>query len=131
MNKISKSTLAEVGESLAANYLVGIGYNIVARNYHSAYGEIDIVAKHNNELAIVEVKTRSSHSIKSAENSITTAKQKKITHTTLHFLASNPQYSKLSCRFDVVLVFHYKADDTYKVIHYPNAFYPVCHSSEY
>jgi Holliday junction resolvase-like predicted endonuclease len=46
------------GEELAASYLRHKGYQIVFHNFHSKYGELDIVAKKNNLLVFVEVKTR-------------------------------------------------------------------------
>jgi putative endonuclease len=125
MNVNTKSRLAVIGESLAKDYLTQKNYQVIARNYHSAYGEIDIVALHQNEVVFVEVKTRSNSSIKAAENSVNTAKQKKITQTALHFLTYNSSYSELSCRFDVLLIFFYSADDTYKIIHHVNAFNPI------
>jgi len=120
----SQSKLAKQGESLAAQYMIAHGYYIATRNYHSAYGEIDFIALKTDEIIFAEVKTRKNHSLKSAEDSITMAKQKKITLTAMHFLAQNPQYSHLSCRFDVLIVFQYP-DDTYKILHYPDAFKPT------
>ena len=36
-----------------------MGYNIIERNFHSKFGEIDIIAKNRDYLAFVEVKLRS------------------------------------------------------------------------
>lgn len=124
MIKASKTSLSALGESLAADYLTRIGYRVIIRNYHSPYGEIDLIAILQDELIFIEVKSRSSHDVKAAENSITRSKQRKITQTALHFLANSPQYSDYSCRFDALLVFKYK-DNTYKIIHYPNAHNPI------
>ena len=46
------------GERAAADYLVGKGYTIVTRNYHSRRGEIDLVALDGDQLVCVEVKLR-------------------------------------------------------------------------
>ncbi len=46
------------GEALAAGYLAGVGMNILARNWHSKYGELDLVARDGATLVAVEVKTR-------------------------------------------------------------------------
>ncbi len=43
-------------EDIAADYLEGLGYEILERNYHCRGGEIDIVAKDGKELVFVEVK---------------------------------------------------------------------------
>ncbi len=47
------------GENEAANYLREKGFDIVAKNFRSKFGEIDIVAKKKDCLYFVEVKTRS------------------------------------------------------------------------
>jgi putative endonuclease len=131
MNFKSQTSLAVRGESLATEYLLSKEFRILHRNYHSPYGEIDIIAMSQGELVICEVKTRNSHSIKSIENSITISKQKKITRTALHFLSKNPYLSNISCRFDVILIIHHLKDDTYQVLHYPDAFKPIILESDY
>lgn len=125
MNDVSKTSLSALGETLAAEYLTRIGYQVILRNYHAPYGEIDLIASYREELIFIEVKTRNSHNLQAAENSITRSKQQKITQTAMHFISNFPQYADLSCRFDVLLVFRYSIDDTYKVIHYPNAYNPI------
>ena len=46
------------GEDQAAEYLIGKGYTIVTRNFHSRRGEIDLVALDGDQLVVVEVKYR-------------------------------------------------------------------------
>ena len=48
------------GEDAATSYLGERGYEVVARNWRCAQGEIDIVARHGGEMVVVEVKTRTS-----------------------------------------------------------------------
>lgn len=52
--------LGKRGEDIAAQYLLAHGYEVVDRNWRCSAGEIDIVARHENSLVVVEVKTRSS-----------------------------------------------------------------------
>lgn len=125
MNRNTKSELAYFGESLASEYLSKTGFRILERNYHSAYGEIDIIALDKEELVFIEVKTRTRHSLQAAENSINLSKQKKITRTAQNFIFKFQQYSGLECRFDAMIIFYFKNDDTYKIMHIPNAFQPV------
>ena len=57
---MDRRLLGTMGENLAADYLQGKGYRIVKRNYRCCYGEIDIIAERDGDMAFVEVKTRSS-----------------------------------------------------------------------
>ena len=45
------------GERTAADWLCERGYEIIARNVRTPYGEIDIVAKQGDVTVLVEVKT--------------------------------------------------------------------------
>ena len=51
------------GESLAACYLEKKGYTVVVRNYHSRYGEIDLICRKDGYLVFVEVKERKASSL--------------------------------------------------------------------
>lgn len=51
-------TIGARGESIAAAFLEGIGYRIIDRNWHSRYGELDLVVADGDTLVAVEVKTR-------------------------------------------------------------------------
>ena len=51
-----KTASGMAGEDHICQWLKGQGYIIVARNYHSRYGEIDIIAQKGSYLAFVEVK---------------------------------------------------------------------------
>ena len=59
MKRYNKN-LGDFGECAAAEYLKSEGYEILARNFRAAHGEIDIVARDGGFLVFVEVKTRSS-----------------------------------------------------------------------
>jgi putative endonuclease len=50
--------LGRYGEEQAAQYLAKLGYQIIDRNWHCNSGEIDLVARDNDRLVFVEVKTR-------------------------------------------------------------------------
>jgi putative endonuclease len=54
-----KDVLGKRGEQLAADYLAGEGFEIVARNWRCHEGEVDLVALDGRTTVIVEVKTRS------------------------------------------------------------------------
>ena len=101
--KSSNAHLAGVaGEQASALYLEERGYQIVARNYHSAYGEIDLIARNSEYLAFVEVKTRKPGSLMAPAIAVTPQKRKKIIQTAIVFLSENGM--DLQPRFDVAEV---------------------------
>lgn len=63
------------GESITAEFLEEHGYSVVARNFRTPYGEIDIVAERNGYTRFVKVKTRISKSFGPPEISVTPRKQ--------------------------------------------------------
>jgi len=56
----AKDALGRRGEAIAARYLIQTGLSIVEKNWRCTQGEIDLVARDEDELVFVEVKTRSS-----------------------------------------------------------------------
>jgi len=56
----SHNELGEKGEEIAAGHLLKNGYAILERNWRFGKEEIDIIASQDDELIIVEVKTRNS-----------------------------------------------------------------------
>jgi putative endonuclease len=94
------------GENLVAEYLIKKGYKIIATNfyYNLKLGEIDIIAKTNDTIAFVEVKTRSYFYAKINEM-VPLKKQKKIIQTAELFLQNNKiNSSDFIIRFDIAYV---------------------------
>jgi putative endonuclease len=60
MNKQHNQELGKAGEDRAVAYLIDHDFTIIARNYRTKLGEIDILATKSNSLYCIEVKTRSS-----------------------------------------------------------------------
>ena len=88
------------GEEACCRYLQQQGLKLLARNYHSRRGELDLVMKDDNTVVFVEVRYRKSSAYGSALESITTRKQEKLRITAEQFLQ---QETKLkNGRFDVV-----------------------------
>lgn len=119
-------SLGKIGESLATDFLINQNHNIICSNYKSIHGEIDIITLKTGKLNFIEVKTRRNHNVKSAENSITIAKQKKIAKTAMQFLTNNPQYSCYDCCFNVIIIISYIKDESFKIVYTENAFNPEC-----
>lgn len=79
------------GEDLASKFLIQNGYKVIKRNFHSRFGEIDIIATKNNTLVFVEVKTRSNSRFGSPIEAVTPKKVENIRKTAEYFCMQNPQ----------------------------------------
>ena len=99
--------IGRIGEQLVAEYLCHKGNIIVAQNYHSKFGEIDIIAENKEELIFVEVKTRKENSLMAPADVVDAQKQIKITKTSAEFLRKLHWTGKF--RFDIAEV-TYKKD---------------------
>lgn len=94
----------EVGasyEEAAADYLEGLGYVILERNYHNHYGEIDIIAKDGKVLVAVEVKYRKNAHYGDPLEAVDFRKQKRVSRTFFVYYALKG-YENIPCRFDVI-----------------------------
>ena len=96
-----RKELGNRGEEIAVRYLKKQRYTILERNYRSRYGEIDIICSRDQVIVFVEVKTRTSTSYGSPEESITRSKQEHIRKVALIYLESYPHPFK-EMRFDVI-----------------------------
>ena len=79
----------KLGEDIACGELIKHGYEILAKNYRSTFGEIDIIAKKDFTVAFVEVKLRKSIAMGMPKEFVTKSKQKKIIATAMKFLSEN------------------------------------------
>ena len=88
------------GEDCAARFLERKGYRILARNYRTRFGEIDLIAQQGEFLAFVEVKTRTENGWGRPAEAVSAAKQRRI------LLAAQEYLQLVACewqpRFDVV-----------------------------
>lgn len=106
-----KKTKGELGEDFVCNHLKENGYNIVFKNYHSKYGEIDIIATNDKFIAFVEVKTRKKDALIAGVEAVGEKKQKRIINTASIYLDIMEEETKhLQPRFDVVEVYTTEAD---------------------
>jgi len=90
------------GERLAALALMLKGYRILARRYRTRLGEIDLIARRGNTIAIVEVKVRPT--LVAAMEAISFQSEKRIEAAADLWLSHQRDHAKLSLRFDMVAV---------------------------
>jgi putative endonuclease len=81
--------IGQWGEQTAAEYIKELGYEILARNARTPYGEIDIVAKHDDVTIFVEVKTLTSSRNFFPEYNVTARKREHMLHAAQHYAAEH------------------------------------------
>jgi len=114
-----KQNFGQQGEDLAVRHLRKRGYKIIERNFRTRNGEIDIIARHRDCIAFIEVKTRRTRRYGTPKLAVTAAKQRKISMVALAYLK---KYHSLEtrARFDVVTVQASENGPSIDII--PNAF---------
>ena len=107
---MSTKTTGDQGEDLAAEYLEGLGYTVLERNYRFERAEVDIVcyrpAKNpakGGQIIFVEVKARKGLGYGRPEEAVTEAKQRQIRHAARAYLYETG-LEGAPARFDVVSV---------------------------
>lgn len=113
-------TIGERGELRAAEYLQKKGFCLLARNYRTRRGEIDLICADERYLVFVEVKTRSSAAFGMPCEAVTYGKQQKLILTAQQWLQEHP--TALQPRFDVVEILVSPHHKTCRIHHIPNAF---------
>jgi putative endonuclease len=98
-----RSALGRTGEDLAARLYVGDGYRVVARNFRSRQGEIDLIAARDRTLVFCEVKTRRTDYFGTPAEAVTFAKRARLKRLAAEWLSRNPAPG-MSMRFDIVSV---------------------------
>lgn len=94
--------LGKKGEEKAVAFLQQLGYKIIATNWHERKFELDIIAKDNQEIVFVEVKTRTTNYFGNPEEAITPSKQNHLIEGANYYIE---KYEiDLEARFDVVAI---------------------------
>jgi len=99
----ARKRLGAQGEQFAVDYLGRQGITVLDRNWRCRSGEADIVAREDDEVAFIEVKTRASLSAGLPEEAVTREKRRKYEGIAVYYLASHALPS-LRVRFDVISV---------------------------
>jgi len=86
---MKRKELGDIGEELARKFLKKKGYRIHETNFRCREGEIDIIAERKDCLVFVEVRTRTSSSFGSPEESVTFAKKEKLIASALAYMSSH------------------------------------------
>ncbi len=100
---MEKRDLGKKGEAIAASLLQSRGYEILARNFRSRFGEVDIVALDEGTLVFVEVKTRWSKEYGKPEEAVGPGKIRSITKVGQYYRATHKDLPEAE-RIDLVAI---------------------------
>ena len=100
---MKRRDVGSLGEKLARDFLGNNGYHILETNYRCPIGEIDIIARYEDTLVFVEVRTKKSRQFGSPEESITPAKMARLRAVADHY-GQNHSNLPPSWRIDVVAI---------------------------
>ena len=101
---MDRQQIGQAAEDAAVVFLESQGLEILYRNFRRRAGELDIVARHGDELIIVEVRTRSSEKFGGAAASVDFRKQAKLRRAAALLLQQRKDLAALRVRFDVVAI---------------------------
>ena len=119
-----KRKFGDVGEKVACYFLKNKGYSILETNYQKRTGEIDIIAKLNDILHFVEVKTRTDFSndkFGAPQESVNYHKQKRLIKTALFYLLEKEHPDDTDWQIDIIAITIDKNKKTAKINHIKNA----------
>ncbi len=118
---VSQREIGELGEKLARQYLIKLGYRILATNWYYGHLELDIVARDRDELVIVEVKSRSGIRYEHPSEAVTNGKMKRIVEAADAYILENDL--DMETRFDIITVIFFGQE--HELEHFKDAFYPM------
>ena len=101
---MNKRKFGIIGEKIAQGYLLNKGYDIIETNFYTKKGEIDIIAKKDDCIIFVEVKTRTNLNFGTPAMAVDSTKKKHIKLVAKIFLYLN-KLEHCNIRFDVIEVF--------------------------
>ena len=117
--KNRRQRLGKLGEDLATRHLAARGYEILARNWRCREGELDLVARDGECLALVEVRTRRGTAAGSPEESITPAKQARLITLADAYVQEHDWPG--NWRIDVIAIEMDLSGQLLRIDHYENA----------
>jgi putative endonuclease len=115
--------LGKKGEDLAVEYLLQNDYTILERNWIFQKAEIDIIAKKDHLLAVIEVKTRSSLDYGLPQDFVKPKKIQLLIKAVNAYINDREKDSEddLEIRFDIIAI--HKSEESFAIEHLTDAFY--------
>ena len=108
----------KIGEDIAVDYLIEKGYEVLCRNFRYLKAEIDIIARFQDQIIIIEVKARKNVYFGNPEEAVNEKKRKLLIQAADYYL--NKESLTEDIRFDIISVIN--KNKVYEIIHIENAF---------
>lgn len=97
-------TKGKTAENIAYEFLTRQGLTLLARNYRSRRGEIDLIMHDADIIVFIEVRSRKNNRTMNVIESINSQKRERIIQTSQQYLQNSKDFRNSICRFDIVLV---------------------------
>lgn len=113
----------KTGEQMATRYLEEAGYVILDRNYRRRQQEVDIIALDHDELAVIEVKSRTENTLLAPEEAVDHRKRQHIIRVANNYVLRHHRTEPV--RYDIIAITGHGAEA--QIRHIKNAFNVMCH----
>jgi putative endonuclease len=126
----ARQALGKWGESIAAEYLIIKGYEILGRNLRTPYGEIDLIARlagksssDRDILVFVEVKTRATPAFGYPEEAVNLRKRAHLLAAAQYYMQAHAELDG-DWRIDVIAIQRLLPGNPPAITHFENAVSP-------
>lgn len=113
--------IGDEGETVAARYLLDRGFELLHRNWRSGHYELDIVARRNGVLHIVEVKCRKAGALTAPEEAMTPSKFRALCRAAEAYI--NLYGLDVETQFDLIAIDRH-ADGSCAIRYFPEVMAP-------
>ncbi|MFT7352791.1 MAG: putative endonuclease [Flavobacterium sp.] len=110
--------LGKKGEQMAIDFLIKNKYKILEKNYRYLKAEVDIIARKENTLVVVEVKTRSTDYFGNPQDAVKPKKIKLLVSAIDYYVIAKDL--DVEVRFDIIAIIH--RNNKTKIEHIEDAF---------
>ena len=102
---LARRAVGAYGERCAVRHLTATGLRVLARNWRTEQGEIDIIARDGEVLAFCEVKTRRGNAFGTPAEAVVPTKARRLRRLAAQWLTDHPEAGTREVRFDVIAVY--------------------------
>lgn len=116
MKPINRRIIGDRGENLARRFFLDRGFIIVDHNFHSRWGEIDLVLRKDRSFHFVEVKLRRTADFGLPQEAVIQAKQRRIRQAALFWLRRRQLSLDTEVHFDVLAIREFRGQHHYEYL---------------